>query len=49
MQEWIQESNNGEIYSTTQKYMEYIGIYEFSDGKLYLFILLLLLLILLLL
>lgn len=31
MQEWIQESNNGEIYSTTQKYMEYIGIYEFSD------------------
>jgi len=31
MQEWIQESNNGEIYSTTQKYMEYIGIYELSE------------------
>ncbi|OUM67128.1 hypothetical protein PIROE2DRAFT_5508 [Piromyces sp. E2] len=31
IQEWIEESNNGDIYSNIQKYMEYIGIYELSE------------------
>jgi hypothetical protein len=31
MQEWIEESKNGEIYSTVTIYMEYIGIYELSE------------------
>jgi len=33
MQEWIEESKNGEIYSTVTIYMEYIGIYELSEGN----------------
>ncbi|ORX53378.1 hypothetical protein BCR36DRAFT_349251 [Piromyces finnis] len=31
IQEWIEESKNGDIYSNVQKYMEYIGIYELSE------------------
>jgi len=33
MQEWIEESKNGDIYSSIQKYMEYIGIYELSESN----------------
>ncbi|ORX83318.1 ARM repeat-containing protein [Anaeromyces robustus] len=31
MQEWIEESKNGEIYSSPEIYMEYIGVRELSE------------------